>query len=223
MYSYVIFDLDGTLLNTIDDLADTGNHVCALHGWPAHPVEAYKRMVGNGIPKLVERFAPAGTDRDTLDQAYGEFMAWYGLHKEDKTAPYPGMEGAALRLKQAGVSIAVLSNKADEMAGPVVEHYYPGVFPIVQGALSGLPTKPDPTLLYKLMERMGADPKATLFVGDSNVDIQTAKNGGLTSCGVLWGFRSRQELEAEGADFLARTPEELTGLVLGSAGEGERP
>ena len=223
MYSYVIFDLDGTLLNTIDDLADTGNHVCALHGWPAHPVEAYKRMVGNGIPKLVERFAPAGTDRDTLDQAYGEFMAWYGLHKEDKTAPYPGMEGAALRLKQAGVSIAVLSNKADEMAGPVVEHYYPGVFPIVQGALSGLPTKPDPTLLYKLMERMGADPKATLFVGDSNVDIQTAKNGGLASCGVLWGFRSRQELEAEGADFLARTPEELTGLVLGSAGEGERP
>lgn len=223
MYSYVIFDLDGTLLNTIDDLADTGNHVCALHGWPAHPVEAYKRMVGNGIPKLVERFAPAGTDRDTLDQAYGEFMAWYGLHKEDKTAPYPGMEGAALRLKQAGVSIAVLSNKADEMAGPVVEHYYPGVFPIVQGALPDLPTKPDPTLLYKLMERMGADPKATLFVGDSNVDIQTAKNGGLASCGVLWGFRSRQELEAEGADFLARTPEELTGLVLGSAGEGERP
>ena len=223
MYSYVIFDLDGTLLNTIDDLADTGNHVCALHGWPAHPVEAYKRMVGNGIPKLVERFAPAGTDRDTLDQAYGEFMAWYGLHKEDKTAPYPGMEGAALRLKQAGVSIAVLSNKADEMAGPVVEHYYPGVFPIVQGALPDLPTKPDPTLLYKLMERMGADPEATLFVGDSNVDIQTAKNGGLASCGVLWGFRSRQELEAEGADFLARTPEELTGLVLGSAGEGERP
>ena len=215
MYSYVIFDLDGTLLNTIDDLADTGNHVCALHGWPAHPVEAYKRMVGNGIPKLVERFAPAGTDRDTLDQAYGEFMAWYGLHKEDKTAPYSGMEGAALRLKQAGVSIAVLSNKADEMAGPVVEHYYPGVFPIVQGALPDLPTKPDPTLLYKLMERMGADPEATLFVGDSNVDIQTAKNGGLASCGVLWGFRSRQELEAEGADYLAETPAELIKVVLG--------
>ena len=215
MYSYVIFDLDGTLLNTIDDLADTGNHVCALHGWPAHPVEAYKRMVGNGIPKLVERFVPAGTDRDTLDQAYGEFMAWYGLHKEDKTAPYPGMEGAALRLKQAGVSIAVLSNKADEMAGPVVEHYYPGVFPIVQGALPDLPTKPDPTLLYKLMERMGAKPEQTLFVGDSNVDIRTAKNGNLTSCGVLWGFRSRQELEAEGADYLAETPAELIKVVLG--------
>ena len=215
MYSYVIFDLDGTLLNTSDDLADAGNHVCALHGWPAHTVEEYKRMVGNGIPKLVERFAPAGTDRAALDRAFDEFMAWYGIHKEDKTAPYPGMHQLALDLKEVGVSAAVLSNKADEMAGPVVEHYYPGVFPVVQGALSGLPTKPDPTLLHKLMERMGADPKRTLFVGDSSVDIRTAKNGGLDSCGVLWGFRSRQELEAEGADYLAETPQELWRLVMG--------
>ena len=214
MYSYVIFDLDGTLLNTIDDLADTGNHVCALHGWPIHSVEEYKRMVGNGIPKLVERFAPPGTDGETLKLAYREFMDWYDVHKEDKTAPYPGMRETALALKEAGVSIAVLSNKADEMAGPVVEAYYPGVFPIVQGALPGLPTKPDPTLLHKLMERMGAVPEKTLFVGDSNVDIRTAKNGNLTSCGVLWGFRSRQELEAEGADFLARSPQELRQLVL---------
>ena len=215
MYSYVIFDLDGTLLNTIDDLADTGNHVCELHGWPAHSEEEYKHMVGNGIPKLVERFAPVGTDQTTLDQAFEEFMDWYGVHKEDKTAPYPGMNEAALRLKEAGVSIAVLSNKADEMAGPVVEYYYPGVFPLVQGALSGVPTKPDPTLLHKLMERMGAKPEQTLFVGDSNVDIRTAKNGNLTSCGVLWGFRSRQELEAEGADYLAETPAELIKVVLG--------
>ena len=172
-------------------------------------------MVGNGIPKLVERFAPAGTDRAALDRAFDEFMAWYGIHKEDKTAPYPGMHQLALDLKEVGVSAAVLSNKADEMAGPVVEHYYPGVFPVVQGALSGLPTKPDPTLLHKLMERMGADPKRTLFVGDSSVDIRTAKNGGLDSCGVLWGFRSRQELEAEGADYLAETPQELWRLVMG--------
>ena len=223
MFAYVIFDLDGTLLNTIGDLADAGNYVCALHGWPAHPVEAYKRMVGSGIPRLVERFAPAGTERAVLDQAFQEFMAWYGVHKEDKTAPYSGMEAAALRMKEAGVSIAVLSNKADEMAGPVVEHYYPGVFPIVQGALPGLPVKPDPTLLHRLMERMGADPRRTLFAGDSNVDIQTAKNGGLASCGVLWGFRSRQELEAEGANFLAQTPAELERLVLEGPGEEARP
>ena len=216
MYSYVIFDLDGTLLNTIEDLADAGNHVCKLHGWPVYPVESYKRMVGNGIPNLVRRFAPPETDPVTLEQAFQEFMAWYDLHKEDKTAPYPGMKQLALELKQAGISIAVLSNKADEMAGPVVEAYYPGVFPIVQGALPNLPTKPDPTLLHRLMNRMGAVPEQTLFVGDSNVDIQTAKNGHLASCGVLWGFRTRQELEEEGADYLAEDPQDLMKVVLGS-------
>ena len=140
MYPYVIFDLDGTLLNTIDDLADAGNHVCRLHGWPVHSVEDFKRMVGNGIPKLVERFAPEGTEASVLEQALGEFMAWYGVHKEDKTAPYPGMLQAVRQLKEAGVSVAVLSNKADEMAGPVVEGYYPKSFPLVQGALPGVPT-----------------------------------------------------------------------------------
>ena len=214
MYKHVIFDLDGTLLNTIDDLADTGNHVCTLHGWPTHSVDAFKLMVGNGIPKLVERFAPQGTSQEVLDQAFQEFMDWYGVHKEDKTAPYAGMPEVTKALREAGVSIAVLSNKADVMAGPVVEHYYPGIFPVVQGALPGLPTKPDPTLLHKLMDRLGATREDTLFVGDSNVDIRTAKNGGLTGCGVLWGFRSREELEAAGADVIVSTPQELLDLIL---------
>lgn len=214
MYKHVIFDLDGTLLNTIDDLADTGNHVCTLHGWPTHTVAEFKLMVGNGIPKLVERFAPQGTSQEVLDQAFQEFMDWYGIHKEDKTAPYAGMPEVAKALREAGVSIAVLSNKADVMAGPVVEHYYPGIFPVVQGALPGLPTKPDPTLLHKLMDRLGATREDTLFVGDSNVDIRTAKNGGLTGCGVLWGFRSREELEAAGADVIVSTPQELLDLIL---------
>lgn len=214
MYKHVIFDLDGTLLNTIDDLADTGNHVCTLHGWPTHTVAEFKLMVGNGIPKLVERFAPQGTSQEVLDQAFQEFMDWYGVHKEDKTAPYAGMPEVTKALREAGVSIAVLSNKADVMAGPVVEHYYPGIFPVVQGALPGLPTKPDPTLLHKLMDRLGATREDTLFVGDSNVDIRTAKNGGLTGCGVLWGFRSREELEAAGADVIVSTPQELLDLIL---------
>ena len=214
MYKHVIFDLDGTLLNTIDDLADTGNHVCTLHGWPTHTVDAFKLMVGNGIPKLVERFAPQGTSQEVLDQAFQEFMDWYGVHKEDKTAPYAGMPEVTKALREAGVSIAVLSHKADVMAGPVVEHYYPGIFPVVQGALPGLPTKPDPTLLHKLMDRLGATQEDTLFVGDSNVDIRTAKNGGLTGCGVLWGFRSREELEAAGADVIVSTPQELLDLIL---------
>ena len=173
-------------------------------------------MVGNGIPKLVERFAPEGArDEATLKEALEQFSARYDAHKEDKTAAYPGMVDCVARLKAAGVNMAVLTNKADPMAGPVVNAYYPGLFPTVQGALPGMPTKPDPTLLHKLMERMHATRENTLFVGDSNVDIRTAKNGGLTGCGVLWGFRSRQELETEGADVLVQTPEELERVILG--------
>lgn len=216
MYQHVIFDLDGTLLNTIEDLADASNWVCRNHGWPTHSVEEYKYFVGNGMTQLVLRFSPPEWHSpEGLAIILREFMTYYDAHKADKTAAYAGMPEAVARMKEAGVSLAVLSNKADQMAGPVVEHYYPGLFPLVQGALDGVPTKPDPTLLHKLLGRMGATKADTLFVGDSNVDIKTAKNGGLTSCGVLWGFRGRAELEAEGADCLARTPEELVKAVLG--------
>ena len=215
MYKYVIFDLDGTLLNTIDDLADAGNWVCRNHGWPTHTVEEYKHFVGNGMTKLAGRFAPEDwRTPERVQMILDEFMPYYDAHKADKTAPYPGLPELVARLKGAGVSMAVLTNKAHELSGPIVEGYYPGVFPLVQGALPGVPTKPDPTLLCRLMERMGAVPERTLFVGDSNVDIRTAKNGGLTSCGVLWGFRTRAELEAEGADFIVEDPGELTRLIL---------
>jgi len=215
MFSYVIFDLDGTLLNTLEDLADAGNWVCQKRGWPTHTLDEYRYFVGNGMQKLVERFSPEqARSSDEITKTMEEFMSYYNLHKEDKTAPYPGMVEAARRLGDAGVSIAVLSNKADQMAGPVVEGYYPGIFPIVQGALPDVPTKPDPTLLRRLMGRMGADPAKTLFVGDSNVDIRTAKNGGLAGCGVLWGFRTRQELEGEGADYVAEDAQELAELIL---------
>ena len=218
MYQNVIFDLDGTLLNTIDDLADASNYVCRLHGWPTHTVEEYKRFVGNGMAKLAERFAPEDwRTPEKVEQLLGEFIPYYDQHKQDKTAPYAGMPQALERLKAAGVHMAVLTNKADQMAAPVVNGYYPDVFPMVQGAVKGFPTKPDPTLLHRLMSRMGATPADTLFVGDSNVDIRTAKNGGLTSCGVLWGFRGRTELEQEGADFIVETPEELADLILGHA------
>lgn len=216
MYKHIIFDLDGTILNTLEDLAAATNWVCAQHGWPAHEVEEYKYFVGNGAPKLLERVVPAGVElTDALhQQLLEEFTRRYNAHKEDKTAVYAGMPQALQRLKEAGLTLAVLSNKPHGAAFPVVERYYPGIFDAVQGALDGLPVKPDPTLLHRLMGELGATPADTLFVGDSNVDIRTAKNGGLTGCGVLWGFRTRAELEAEGADFIAETPEKLVELIL---------
>ena len=220
MYRWVIFDLDGTLLNTIDDLADAGNWVCERRGWPVHSVNEFRYMVGNGIPKLVERFTPPEhRDPETLKRVLTEFSARYDAHKEDKTAPYPGMVELIRRLDAAGVVTAVLSNKADDLAGPVVERYYPGLFSVVQGALPGVPVKPDPALLHRLMDRMGADPENTLFVGDSNVDIQTAKNGSLPGCGVLWGFRTQAELEEADADFLVSDPEQLYALITAKNGE----
>lgn len=215
MYKYVIFDLDGTLLNTLDDLGDAGNYTCRQMGWPEHSMDAYKYFVGNGIEKLVERFTPEDhRTRAELKAAYDIFMPYYNAHKEDKTQPYAGIDGLLLALRASDIKFAVLTNKADHLAKPVMERYFPGVFSFVQGALPGHPTKPDPTLLYELMKKMGAVPEETLFVGDSNVDIRTAKNGGLTGCGVLWGFRTREELLEEGADVLVETPEQLTDLIL---------
>lgn len=216
MYRTVIFDLDGTLLNTIDDLADAANWVCERHGWPTHSVEEYKFLVGNGMRKLAERFVPDDwRSPSRIQQVVSEFLLYYDAHMRDKTAPYPGIPELLGRLKAAGVEIAVLSNKANKLVPEIIEGYFPNTFSFVQGAEDGFPTKPDPALLHRLMERMGAQPEGTLFVGDSNVDIRTAKNGGLDSCGVLWGFRGREELQGEGADYLAETPTELGNLILG--------
>ena len=158
MFTHVIFDLDGTLLDTLEDLADAGNWVCAQHGWPGHPVQAYKRFIGNGAPKLLERVAPAEIEltAQLRSQTLEEFTTYYTAHKSDKTTAYPGMNRAVEQLKEAGLVLAVLTNKPDAAAGPVVERYYPGMFDVVQGALPDVPTKPDPTLLLQLMERIGA-------------------------------------------------------------------
>lgn len=212
MFASVIFDLDGTLLNTLEDLADAMDWVCAQHGWPGHTLEEYKYFVGNGAPMLVERSIPA--DVEFTAGLLEEFTQRYAAHKAEKTTAYPGLPEAVRQLRDAGVKLAVLTNKPHPASRPVVERYYPGLFHLVQGALPDLPLKPDPTLLHSLMEQLGASREDTLFVGDSDVDIRTAKNGGLTGCGVLWGFRTRAELEAEGADHIVDSAQALVELVL---------
>ena len=216
MYKTVVFDLDGTLLNTIDDLADAGNRVCAARGWPQHTVEEYKYFVGNGIPKLVERFSPPQARTPAiLADTLAAFQADYGAHLRDKTAPYPGIPALLARLKAAGVQLAVFSNKADPLARQVVADYFDAaLFDAVRGALPGVPTKPAPQGTLALMQAIGADPAATLYVGDSNVDVDTAHNAGLPCCGVLWGFRTRQELTDAGAEHLAADAEELWNVIV---------
>lgn len=217
-FETVVFDLDGTLLNTIRDLADAANFVCRAHGWPEHTVDEYRYFVGNGIPRLCQRFVPGSArDEATQKQVLAQFSARYDAHKEDTTAPYPGIPEMLDALEAAGVRYGVLTNKEDSLAKGVMEHYFPGRFKFVQGAVPGVPTKPDPTALRRLLARMGADPARTLFVGDSDVDIHTAHNAGLPGVGALWGFRTRQELEAAGANALAADPAELARIILEGA------
>ena len=214
MYRYVIFDLDGTLLDTLGDLSDAGNWVCAQHGWPTHTVREYRRFVGNGLVKLAQRFSPEDCrSPQQIQQTVKEFAAYYEQHRADRTAPYSGIPELLNDLKKDGVKLAVLTNKVDKIARLVVEEYFPGVFAWVQGSVDGFPAKPDPALLYQLMEKMGASAEETLFVGDSEVDIQTACNGNIKSCGVLWGFRDREVLERQGAYVLAEDARELYAVI----------
>lgn len=215
MYQTVIFDLDGTLLDTIQDLADAGNWVCRRNGWPEHSVEEFKQMVGGGIPNLVKRFSPEGSRSSLLLACtIAKFTEYYGAHNMDKTRPYDGIPELLARLGERGVTMAVYSNKADGFSREIVEHYFPGVFQLVRGHIKGTPVKPDPAGIHAVLQELAADPAQTLFVGDSNVDVYTGHNGGLTVCGVTWGFRGRQELESAGADRLADTPAELGDYIL---------
>lgn len=220
MFKTIIFDLDGTLLNTLEDLADAGNWVCEQNGWQTHPVEAYKRFAGNGIPKLVERISPENArDAETQATALAQFQRRYDAHKQDKTAPYPGILPLLEALRDADKTTAVLTNKDDTMAREVIRYYFGGALGYVMGRRPGMAPKPDPQGLLTLMEELGADPATTLFVGDSNVDIATAHNGGLTAAGVLWGFRDFQELTEAGAEYIVDTPQALAEIIAGSRAE----
>lgn len=223
-YTHIVFDLDGTLLNTLEDLALACNHTCELHGWPTFNIDAYRYKVGNGMLKLVERFMPAehAGDQRVFEQAFSEFSAYYAEHKEDHTAPYPGIIGMLDALRADGIVLAVLTNKDHAAAAPLVEHYFGARFALVQGRIDAFPPKPAPAITHHALEQLGADPAATLYVGDSNVDVQTGHNAGLDVAGVTWGFRGRAELEAEGADYIVEQPAQIVRLVRRFATEGAR-
>lgn len=215
-FSHVIFDMDGTILSTLDDLASACNYVCESHGWPTFSKDQYRYKVGNGQPKLIERIIPAEYfgNGAVFEQALNEFRTYYAAHREDNTAPYEGINKMLHALKEAGVELAVLSNKDHAATAALGEQYFAGLFKVVQGRVDAYPPKPETPITLHVLDELGAVPETSLYVGDSNVDVACGHNAGMQVCGVSWGFRGRAELEAAGAEYVIDTPSELLDLVL---------
>lgn len=194
-YRLVLFDLDGTLLDTLDDLSEAVNHALALRGLPQHTRDEYMTMVGHGVRNLVKQALPEGMQADDalIDSALADFKAYYTAHIDVHTHPYPGMVEVVRRLHEAGVQLAVASNKFQEGAEYLVGKMFPGIpFVAVLGNRPGFPLKPDPEIVGEVLRRTGVQPEDAVLVGDSPTDMKTAANGGIAAIAVTWGYRPMQ-------------------------------
>lgn len=218
MKELVIFDLDGTLLNTIADLAQSTNYALHLLGYPTHPEEAYKLMVGNGINKLFERALPEN-DRSEANilRLRNIFLPHYDRHNADKSSPYPGITQLLQQLQSQNVRLAVASNKYHDATLKLVAHYFPEIkFTAVFGQREGVSPKPDPTIVNDIITIAKVDKESVLYVGDSGVDMQTALHAGVTACGVTWGFRPRTELAAFKPSYIVDKAAEIAAIIANS-------
>lgn len=215
-YSACIFDLDGTLADTLHSIAHFGNGTLEAFGYPPiDPIE-YKQLVGNGADLLMRRMLArvgAKLSEEELKRFRAEYDRRYADDPMALVGAYPGLPYVLPRLRESGMKLGVLSNKPDDMTQAIVAGLYPGIFHAVHGQREGIPTKPDPAAVLALAEELGAAPGGVLYIGDSGVDMDTAKNAGMDSCGVLWGFRSKEELLEHGAMYLAGDPAELEKVI----------
>ncbi|QSQ12573.1 HAD family hydrolase [Myxococcus landrumensis] len=205
----VFFDLDGTLVDSLGDIADAMNHSLARHGLPTHPESAYRHFVGEGVRELARRAVPAGRE-ELAAPVLETYRPYYEEHLFDRTAAYPGILGMLSALAEHGVVMGVLSNKSDGAVKRLVERLLPGVpFRGVYGERQGVPRKPDPTAVLGMAAELGVTPLTCGFVGDTSVDMLTARAAGMYGVGVTWGFRDAAELHSNGARAVATTAEEL--------------
>lgn len=213
-YKAVIFDMDGTILNTLEDLKNATNYSLRQFGMPERSLEEVRMFVGNGIRKLVERAVPAGTPKEKIDQILDVFLEYYEIHSADNTSPYPGILELVEKLKKAGIKTAVSTNKADVPAQELGREYFNGIFDLIIGQQDGLKVKPAPDSVNKILSILDIQKKDAIYIGDSDVDVQTAKNSGLDFIGVSWGFRGREFLEKNGAKNIVDNANEILDLVI---------
>lgn len=213
-YKLIIFDLDGTILNTLEDLTDSTNYALEKNGFPRRTIQEVKSFVGNGIGKLIERAVPSGTGQETISKVLEDFTKYYKEHCADKTRPYEGIPQLILELRKQGILTAVVSNKADFAVQELCEQYFSGLFDFVVGERMGIRRKPYPDSVEEVLVRLKVKKEDALYVGDSEVDIQTAKNAGLSQVSVEWGFRERDYLLKQGAEQIVQTPDVLEKLCI---------
>lgn len=215
MTKLVIFDLDGTLLDTIEDLANSVNYALQQYNYPTHPIEAYRFFIGNGVNKLLERALPEDKrNADFVSMLKVDFIRHYYAHSEELTRPYPGITELVNTLYSDGYQLGVASNKVHDATVELVRRFFPDVkFTAVFGQRDGYPVKPNPGILEEIIEMAGVQKSEVMYVGDSGVDVATAYNAKVPFTGVLWGFRPRKELEEVGATRFVETTEELYEII----------
>lgn len=210
----VIFDLDGTLINSLEDLADSVNEALAKYGFKTHSINEYKKFIGNGAKQLIRNAAPEAASESILEDILADYKIIYNNNYVNKTRPYHNIIGMLEALKKQNIKMAVCSNKPHQPTNEIVEKLLgKEFFEVVFGEREGIPRKPDPAALMEAAELMGVQPEETLYLGDSGGDMVSARNAGMFPAGALWGFRGREELEECGSQVLFSDPLELVEYI----------
>ena len=203
----ILFDLDGTLLDTLEDLCDATNHIMAEFGFPRRSLEEVRRFVGNGAKRLIVQAIPEDAPAEQAEAAFQAFQVYYRSHCQIKTRPYDGILQLLEALKREGYPMAIVSNKPDAAVKPLRDRYFSGLY--AQGEQPGCPRKPAPDMVFRAAEALGVHPSCCIYVGDSEVDVLTARNAGMACIGVLWGFRDEDVIRAAGGVHFCAEPSEI--------------
>ncbi len=210
----VVFDLDGTLLNTLDDLYVATNHILEQYGMPLRTKAEVRQFLGDGGAKLIQRAVPAGTPDEVVQQVFADWRAYYAAHSLEYTGPYKNVPAGLMALKERGIKMAVVSNKIEPAVESLRRYFFIDTIDVAVGDVPGRPIKPAPDGTLAALAKLGVDPAEALFVGDSDVDYQTGKNAGMDALCVSWGFRDKDYLLAHGVDKVLDTAEEVFGYIL---------
>ena len=213
-YDTIIFDMDGTLLDTLEDLTDSINYMLNKYSYPTKTIDQIRSYVGNGIKALVERAIPDGAENPNFDEAYDCFLSYYEAHSEDKTKAYAGVCELIEKFRQHGYKMAIVSNKFDAGLKVLAKKFFPTI-EVAIGESAGVNKKPAPDMVFAAMNQLGSTKEKSVYIGDSDVDFMTAKNSGIDCVSVLWGFRTREFLSDMGATVFAETPDEVFDIVNG--------